>query len=117
MPDAIQGSKKLRAVAAVPLSEELCKLIEELEPRIEMARHHSLVRPMRWPADWSVDPARTRTGEQQARFEAMLDSADVLFGIPDVDPAALARTAISNPRLRWVMTTAASGGVRSEQQA
>ncbi len=40
----------------------------------------------------------------------MVDSADVLFGIPDVDAAALARTVAANPRLRWVMTTAAGGG-------
>ncbi len=40
----------------------------------------------------------------------MVDSAEALFGIPDVDPAALARTVAANPRLRWVMTTPAGGG-------
>jgi phosphoglycerate dehydrogenase-like enzyme len=103
---------KLRAVAAVPLTEELCRLIEELEPRVEMIRDHSLMHPMRGPADWSGDPEHTRTPEQQAAFEAMVDSADALFGIPDVDPAALARTVAANPRLRWVMTTAAGGGAQ-----
>lgn len=101
---------RLRAVAAVPLSESLCRLIEQLEPRVEMVRDHALTRPMRGPADWSGDPDHARTPEQQAAFDAMVDSADVLFGIPDVDPAALARTVASNPRLRWVMTTAAGGG-------
>lgn len=103
---------KLRAVAAVPLTEELCRLIEELEPRIEVIRDHSLMHPMRGPADWSGDPEHTRTPEQQAAFEAMVDSADALFGIPDVDSAALARTVTANPRLRWVMTTAAGGGAQ-----
>jgi phosphoglycerate dehydrogenase-like enzyme len=104
--------KRLRVVAAVPLSEELCRLIEELEPRVEVVRDHSLVRPMTGPADWSGDPDHVRTVEQQAAFDAMVDSAEVLFGIPDVDPAALARTVAANPGLRWVMTTAAGGGAQ-----
>ncbi|WP_309065765.1 D-2-hydroxyacid dehydrogenase [Microbacterium sp.] len=101
---------RLRVVAAVPLAEEFCRLIEELEPRVEVVRDHSLVRPMRGPADWSGDPDHVRTPDQQAAFDAMVDSADALFGIPDVEPAALARTVAANPRLRWVMTTAAGGG-------
>ena len=40
----------------------------------------------------------------------MVDSADALYGIPDVDPAALKRTADANPELRWVHTMAAGGG-------
>jgi phosphoglycerate dehydrogenase-like enzyme len=40
----------------------------------------------------------------------LVDSADALYGIPDVDPAALARTVRANPRLRWVHTMAAGGG-------
>ena len=104
--------KRLRVVAAVPLSEELCRLIEELEPRVEVVRDHSLVHPMTGPADWSGDPDHVRTPEQQTAFEAMVDSADALFGIPDVDPAALARTVAANPGLRWVMTTAAGGGAQ-----
>ncbi|TDN92370.1 D-2-hydroxyacid dehydrogenase [Microbacterium sp. BK668] len=100
----------LRAVAAVPLREELCALIEELEPRVELVRAHTLTPPMRGAADWSGDPAFVRTPEQQAEFDALVDSADALLGIPDVDPDALARTVAANPRLRWVMTTAAGGG-------
>ncbi|MFT4259935.1 D-2-hydroxyacid dehydrogenase [Microbacterium sp.] len=108
----VEDEKRLRAVAAVPLTEELCQLIEELEPRVEMVRDHSLVHPMRGPADWSGDPDHRRTPAQQAAFDAMVDSADALFGIPDVDPAALARTVAANPALRWVMTTAAGGGAQ-----
>ncbi|WP_309102426.1 D-2-hydroxyacid dehydrogenase [Microbacterium sp.] len=105
-----ENDKRLRAVVAVPLSEAHCRLIEELEPRIELVRDHTLTPPMRGPADWTGDPAYVRTDEQQAAFEAMIDSADALFGIPDVDAAALARTTAANPALRWVMTTAAGGG-------
>jgi len=107
-----ENTPTLRVVAAVPLREDLCALIEELEPRVRVVRDHSLTAPMRGPADWSGDPAFTRTPEQQRAFDEMVDSADALFGIPDVDPAALARTVAANPRLRWVMTTAAGGGAQ-----
>lgn len=102
--------KKLRAVVTVPLREDLCRLVEELEPRVEVVRDHSLLPPMRGPADWSGDPDFARTSSEQEAFDELVDSADALFGIPDVDPAALARTVAANPRLRWVMTTAAGGG-------
>ena len=99
-----------RVVIAVDLPERLCARIEQAEPRVEVVRDHELYRPRRFPADWEGDPAHQRTGEQQRRYEQMVDSADVLFSLPDVDPAQLARTAAANPRLRWVMTMAAGGG-------
>ncbi|MCA1228842.1 D-2-hydroxyacid dehydrogenase [Saccharopolyspora sp. 6M] len=97
-------------VIATPLPEELCERIERAEPRIELIRDQSLLPPERWPADFPGDPSFQRTPVQQARFEELLDSADVLYGIPDVDPAALARTVRANPRLRWVQLMAAGGG-------
>ena len=108
---------RLRAVVAVPLAEELCRLVEELEPRLELVRDHRLVRPMRGPADWSGDPRHIRTPVDQLAFDRMVDSADVLFGIPDVDPTSLARTVAANDRLRWVMTTAAGGGGQVKEAA
>lgn len=106
MPDP----DRLRVVVASPLAEELCRLIEEREPRIELVRDPSLHPPMRHPADFTGDPAFSRTPGQQRAFEELLDSADALYGIPDVDPAALKRTADANPGLRWVHTMAAGGG-------
>lgn len=106
----VGSDNRLRAVVAVPLPEELCRLIETLEPRVEVVRDQDLLPPMRGPADWTGDPDFVRTPEQQAAFDALVDSADALFGAPDVDAAALARTVKANPRLRWVMTTAAGGG-------
>jgi phosphoglycerate dehydrogenase-like enzyme len=110
--DRMPDTHRLRAVVSVPLEESLCRLIESLEPRIDLVRDHTLTAPMRGPADWSGDPDFVRTPEQQAAFDAMVDSAEALFGIPDVDPAELARTVSANPRLRWVMTTAAGGGAQ-----
>ena len=93
----VNRSDRLRAVVATPLAEEHCKLIERLEPRIELVRDQRLYPPMRHPADFAGDPSFRRTPDQQRAFEKMLDSAEVLYGIPDVDPIALKRTADANP--------------------
>ena len=105
---------RLNVAVATPLSEELCALIEELEPRVRLIRDQTLLPTMRHPADFSGDPSFRRTEEQQERFESMLDAADVLYGIPDVDPAALRRVVRANPRLRWVQVMAAGGGQAPE---
>lgn len=101
---------QLRVVAATPISEDLIERVVALEPRIEFVRRQDLLPPMRVPADHGGDPAFRRTPEQQAEFDALVDSADVLYGIPDSSPQALARTVAANPRLRWVQTMAAGGG-------
>jgi phosphoglycerate dehydrogenase-like enzyme len=106
----LSNSDRLRVAVATPLAEQLCQLIEKQEPRVELVRDQSLYPPMRHPADFTGDPAFSRTPEQQRAFEQMLDSADALYGIPDVEPAALKRTADANPGLRWVHTMAAGGG-------
>ena len=102
--------RRLRVVVATPLSEKNCQLILELEPRIDLVRDQSLYPPMRHAADFSGDPSFQRSPEQQRAFEQLVDSAEVLYGIPDIDPAALKRTADANSGLRWVHTMAAGGG-------
>lgn len=101
---------RLRVVVATPLVPELCDLLVQQEPRIELVVDQGLLPPMRWPGDHEGDPAYVRTPEQQSAFDALVDSADALYGIPDSDPRALARTVAANPRLRWVHTMAAGGG-------
>ncbi|WP_110655843.1 D-2-hydroxyacid dehydrogenase [Salinicola halimionae] len=101
---------KLRVAVATPLSEALCEWIEAREPRLELKRDQSLLPPMRHPADFGGDPNFRRTPEQEARFEALLADAEVLYGIPDVDPARLSRAIDANPMLRWVHIMAAGGG-------
>jgi phosphoglycerate dehydrogenase-like enzyme len=101
---------RLRVAVAAPLSEENCARIRTLEPRIDLIVDHSLLPPMRWPADFAGDPDWQPAPGRQRAFEAAIDSADALYGIPDLDPAALARAVRANPRLRWVHTMAAGGG-------
>lgn len=102
----------LRMVLATPLPEELCVQLEQEAPGVELVRDHSLLPPMRHPGDHDGDPSFRRTPEQQAAFDALVDSAEALYGIPDVSPAALARTVAANPRLRWVQTMAAGGAAQ-----
>ncbi|GAA1483292.1 D-2-hydroxyacid dehydrogenase [Brachybacterium fresconis] len=104
------GLGRPRVVIAVDLPEPLCQEIQQQVPEVDVVRDHTLYRPRQGPADWSGDPDHSRTPEQQRAYEAMVDSADVLFSLPDVDPAQLARTVRANPRLRWVQAMAAGGG-------
>jgi phosphoglycerate dehydrogenase-like enzyme len=108
--DVTEQNARLRVVAATPISEELIARVVALEPRIDFIRDQDLLPPMRHPGDHSGDPAFTRTPEQQAAFDALLDSAEVLYGVPDEKPANLTRTADANPGLRWVQTMPAGGG-------
>ena len=48
---------RLRMVLATPLDEGLCQRFEQLEPRVELVRDHSLLPPMQYPGDHSGDPA------------------------------------------------------------
>ncbi|WP_254165120.1 D-2-hydroxyacid dehydrogenase [Rothia santali] len=106
------GDGRVRVAVGSWVDEELCRLIEESEPRAEVLRRQDLYRPMRFPADHGGDPAFERSERQQREFEELVDSADVLYGIPDTDPAQLRRTVRANPRLRWVQTMAAGGGAQ-----
>lgn len=101
---------RLRVAVAAPLSQADRERILELEPRVELLVDDTLLPPMRWPADFAGDPSWHRTPAQQHAFDEAVDSADALYGIPDLDPSALARAVRANRRLRWVHTMAAGGG-------
>jgi len=101
---------RLRLVLATPLSEELCALVELREPRIDLIRDQTLLPPQLHAGDHRGDPAFVRTPAEQARFDAMVDTADALYGLPGESSAQLARTVAANPGLRWVHTTPAGGG-------
>lgn len=100
----------VRIAIATPLRQELCDRIAAVDPRVEVVVDHELLPPMRYPADHAGDPDFARTPAQQERFEQMLRSADIVYGIPDLDPAQIAATVRANPGLRWLTTMAAGGG-------
>jgi phosphoglycerate dehydrogenase-like enzyme len=105
-------TRRLRVVASTPVSEELIDEIVAAEPRIDFIRDQTLLPPQRFAGDHSGDPAFTRTPAQQQAFEALVDSAEALYGVPDEKPAALSRTVAANPGLRWVHTMPAGGGAQ-----
>lgn len=96
----------LRVVIATPLERELVELIAR-DDRLDVVWQPELLSPPE--VDWMTGPLE-RTPEQQAAFETLLDSAEVLFGVPDQSGRALGRTVAANPRLRWVHTIPAGGG-------
>ncbi|MEO5919876.1 MAG: D-2-hydroxyacid dehydrogenase [Pseudolysinimonas sp.] len=99
-------SEALRVVVATPLSEENVALLRRLEPRLDVVHDPALTGPASgdWMERWD------RPAGLQAAFEQYVDSADVLYGVPDQSGRSLARTVGANPRLRWVHTIPAGGG-------
>lgn len=104
--------RRLRAVIAAELDDDVLAELRDALPEVDVVTEPTLIRPMRGPSDWGGDPDAARTPAQQQAFDAFVDSADILFAIPDGDSAALARTVRANPRLRWVHTMAAGGGAQ-----
>jgi phosphoglycerate dehydrogenase-like enzyme len=102
--------ERLRVAIAAPVPSGVTELITSREPRLELLYEPDLLPPMRHPADFTGDPTFMRTSEQQQTYEALLDAAEALYGIPDVDADALRRTVRANAGLRWVHTMAAGGG-------
>jgi phosphoglycerate dehydrogenase-like enzyme len=97
-------------VLATPLTSDLRHVITDADPRVELLVDDELLPAQLYPGDHSGDPDYRRTPEQQEAFEALLARADVLYGIPDLDAALLAKAVRANPKLRWVQTMAAGGG-------
>ncbi|MBX3194757.1 MAG: D-2-hydroxyacid dehydrogenase [Schumannella sp.] len=97
---------RLRVVVATPLAPEDAEMVRELEPRIELIHDPELAGPPNenWMERYDRPP------HLQAAFEEYVDSAEVLYGVPDQSGRALARTVAANPGLRWVHTIPAGGG-------
>ncbi|TQJ39117.1 phosphoglycerate dehydrogenase-like enzyme [Arthrobacter sp. SLBN-112] len=107
--DEQMTSRKTVAIA-VPLEAELVDRIRAVDPSVTVLYEPDLLPPERYPADHAGDPAFKRTDEQEERYWAMLNSAEVLYGFPNESPAGLARIALDNPGLQWVHAMAAGAG-------
>jgi phosphoglycerate dehydrogenase-like enzyme len=97
---------RVRVVVATPMSTENVELLRRREPRLDVIHDPALAGPAR--DDWME--RFERPADLQAAYEEYVDSAEVLFGVPDQSGRALARTVAANPRLRWVHTIPAGGG-------
>ena len=95
---------------AVPLEAELVDRIRAVDPSVTVLYEPDLLPPERFPADHAGDPDFRRTPEQDERYWSMLNSAQVLYGLPNESPSGLARVATENGHLQWVHAMAAGAG-------
>jgi phosphoglycerate dehydrogenase-like enzyme len=100
----------VRVVIASPLEAELAARIQAADPRAEVLFEPDLLPPGRYPADHRGDPAFRRDPEDEARWQALLNRAEVLFGVPDDSTEGLAEAVNGLPGLRWVHATSAGAG-------
>ncbi|WP_314326531.1 D-2-hydroxyacid dehydrogenase [Paenarthrobacter ilicis] len=106
----VMTTDELTIAIAVPLEAEHVELIRAVDPSITVLYEPDLLPPERFPADHAGDPNFKRTPEQEERYWAMLNKAQVLYGLPNESPAGLAKIAKSNPHLEWIHAMAAGAG-------
>jgi phosphoglycerate dehydrogenase-like enzyme len=103
---------RARVVVAIvtPLEAKLVEPIRAVADGIAVLYEPDLLPPVRYPGDHHGIDGFSRDAEDKRRWQRLLGSAEVLFGLPDDSPAALAEVVRSNPGLRWVQGTAAGTG-------
>ena len=99
-----------QVLIASPLEGELAERIKAADPRAEVLFEPDLLPPARYPADHRGDPDFRRDREAEARWRALLDRAEVLFGVPGDSADDLAAVVTTLPKLRWVHATSAGAG-------
>lgn len=98
-------SGSLTILIATPLEPEYVERIRAVDPRIEVLYAPDLLPTPKYVADHGG--YATRPPEQQARWDAMLAQAEVLW---DFDRSHLTDLTQAAPRLRWVQGTSAGIG-------
>lgn len=93
-----------------PLDKALIEPIRAVSNELDVHYEPDLLPPIRYPGDHHGDAGFTRDRDAEGRWQDMLSRADVLFGLPDDSPAALAAVVRGNPGLSWVQGTAAGTG-------
>jgi phosphoglycerate dehydrogenase-like enzyme len=101
---------RTQVLIASPLEAELAVRIQAADPRAEVLFEPDLLPPARYPGDHRGDPSFARDAEGEARWRALLDRAEVLFGVPEDSTEGLAEVVNGLPRLRWVHATSAGAG-------
>jgi len=101
---------RIQVLIASPLEAELAARIQAADPRAEVLFEPDLLPPARYPGDHRGDPSFARDAEGEARWRALLDRAEVLFGVPEDSTEGLAEVVNGLPRLRWVHATSAGAG-------
>lgn len=93
-----------------PLEQELVERIRAAAAGDEVLFEPRLLPVPRYPSDHRGDPAFARSPDDDAAFWALVERADVLYGVPGDTGAGLAEAVRRAPRLRWIQGTAAGAG-------
>jgi phosphoglycerate dehydrogenase-like enzyme len=101
---------RTQVLIASPLEAELAARIQDADPRAEVLFEPDLLPPARYPGDHLGDPSFARDAEGEARWRALLDRAEVLFGVPGDSTEGLAEAVNGLPGLRWIHATSAGAG-------
>jgi phosphoglycerate dehydrogenase-like enzyme len=100
----------MRILIATPLEPELAARIAATDPRNDVMFEPALLPPPRFPSDHRGAPDFVRDAAGEARFNALLERADVLFGIPGDSGPSLALSLARAPGVRWVQCSWAGSG-------
>jgi phosphoglycerate dehydrogenase-like enzyme len=100
----------MRVAIAVPLEAELVDRIRAAGMQLEVNYEPDLLPPARYPGDHRGAEDFRRPEEAERRWQEMLESAEILFGLPGGDARRLAALIERNPSLRWVQAMAAGAG-------
>jgi phosphoglycerate dehydrogenase-like enzyme len=100
---------RVRVAIATPLEPELVARIAAVDERVEVLYEPSLLPRTRYVGDHRGH-AISRYGEARARWDELLASAEVLFGLPGDSADGLRDIVRRSGRLRWVQGTAAGAG-------
>ncbi len=97
--------KNVRIVITTALENHLVEAIARTDPRLDVVYEAALIPAPRYPADHTLPVAETP--EQRARWQELLQGAEVLF---DFGPRNMAEQLGTWPNLRWIQATSAGVG-------
>lgn len=103
-------SATVKVMIVTPLEEELVRKIEGTDARLEVLYDHTLLPPPRYPSDHKGEPGFRRDPAGERRWEEMLESAEVIFGIPGDSPEMLREVVRRATRVEWIQATSAGAG-------
>lgn len=109
-PASEAETDRVTVAIATPLERELVAQIGAVDRRLEVLYQPDLLPAVRYPGDHQGVEEFSRDPAAERRWQELLGSAEVLFGIPSDSPAGLAAVLRSSSRLRWVQGTAAGTG-------
>jgi phosphoglycerate dehydrogenase-like enzyme len=95
----------IRVVITTPLEDDIIAALGAVDSRLDVIYERDLLAPVRYPSDHPFPPIDGDGARE--RWDALLDSAEVLF---DFGPLELARQLRERPRLRWIQATSAGVG-------